>query len=173
MMVALFDHEEVGSQSSTGAGGPLLEYVLERLATASGCTRTEYLEALQKSHCVSADNAHAVHPNYSDRHELNNAPLVNDGVVVKTNVNQRYATSLRSLPAVLEAAENAGIELQKFSSRNDVGCGSTIGPIAATRLGIETVDVGVPQWSMHSIREMCHAQDVEDLVKLATSYLTR
>jgi aspartyl aminopeptidase len=173
MMIALFDHEEVGSQSNVGASGPLLEHVLERLATASGSTRIEYLASLQRSHCVSADNAHAVHPNYTDRHELNNAPLVNDGVVVKNNVNQRYATSPSSLGPIVQAASAAGVHLQTFSSRNNIACGSTIGPITATRIGIETVDIGVPQLSMHSIREMCGTKDPVDLVALLSAYFSR
>jgi aspartyl aminopeptidase len=173
MMIALFDHEEVGSQSSTGAGGPMLEHVLERLAYASGSSRSEFLSALQKSHCVSADNAHAVHPNYTDRHELNNAPYVNKGVVIKNNVNQRYATSPSSLVPIVHAASTAGLQLQAFSSRNNIACGSTIGPITATRLGIETVDIGVPQLSMHSIREMCGTRDPVELVSLLRAYFSR
>lgn len=173
MMIALFDHEEVGSQSSNGAGGPLLEHVLERLSAAAGSTRTEFLTALQKSHCVSADNAHAVHPNYTDRHELNNAPYVNEGIVIKNNVNQRYATSPSSLVPIVHAASTAGVNLQTFSSRNNIACGSTIGPITATRIGIETVDIGVPQLSMHSIREMCGTKDPLDLVALLGAYFSR
>jgi aspartyl aminopeptidase len=173
MMIALFDHEEVGSQSSQGAGGPMLEHVLERLSVAAGSSRSEYLVSLQKSHCVSADNAHAVHPNYVDRHELNNAPFVNEGVVVKTNVSQRYATSPKSIVPIVHAAATAGINLQTFSSRNNIACGSTIGPITATRIGIETVDVGVPQLSMHSIREMCGTKDPVDLVALLSAYFSR
>ena len=173
MMIALFDHEEVGSQSSTGAGGPILEHVLERLASASGATRVDFLTALQKSHCVSADNAHAVHPNYVDRHDLHNAPYVNEGVVVKTNVNQRYATSSGSIVPIVHAAASSGVQLQTFSSRNNIACGSTIGPITATRLGIETVDIGVPQLSMHSIREMCGTKDPVDLVALLRAYFLR
>ena len=173
MMIALFDHEEVGSQSDNGAGGPLLEHVLERLASVSGSTRSEFLTALQKSHCVSADNAHAVHPNYTDRHELNNAPYVNEGVVVKNNVSQRYATSPSSVVPIVHAAVTAGVNLQTFSSRNNIACGSTIGPITATRLGIETVDIGVPQLSMHSIREMCGTKDPVDLVALLGAYFSR
>lgn len=173
MMVALFDHEEVGSQSNTGAGGPLLEHVLEQIAYASGSNRSEFLATLQKSHCISVDNAHSVHPNYTDRHELNNAPLVNAGVVVKLNVNQRYATSASSLVPVMHAAASAGLHLQSFSSRNNIACGSTIGPITATRLGIDTVDIGVPQLSMHSIREMCGVKDPIDLFALLSAYLSR
>lgn len=172
-MIALFDHEEVGSQSSIGAGGPMLEHVLERLASASGSSRSEFLAALQKSHCVSADNAHAVHPNYTERHELNNAPYVNEGVVVKTNVNQRYATSPASLVPIVHAAATAGVHLQTFSSRNNIACGSTIGPITATSLGIETVDIGVPQLAMHSIREMCGTKDPVDLIALLGAYFSR
>ncbi len=122
---------------------------------------------------MSVDNAHAVHPNYVDRHEMNNAPLINHGVVVKHNANQRYATSASSLLPVVAAAEKAKVSLQTFSSRNNIACGSTIGPIAATRLGIDTVDIGVPQLSMHSIREMCGTKDPLDLVALMRSYLKR
>jgi len=173
MMIALFDHEEVGSQSASGAAGPLLEHVLERLTAVSGASRSEYLAALQKSHCVSADNAHAVHPNYTDRHELNNAPQINAGIVVKTNVSQRYATSARSVVPIMHAAATAGVQLQAFSSRNNIACGSTIGPITSTRIGIETVDIGVPQLSMHSIREMCGTKDPADLVALLGAYFSR
>ncbi|MEY4657144.1 MAG: putative family aminopeptidase 2 [Actinomycetota bacterium] len=173
VMIALFDHEEVGSQSSQGAGGPMLEHVLERLSVAAGSSRSDYLASLQKSHCVSADNAHAVHPNYVDRHEMNNAPFVNEGVVVKTNVSQRYATSPRSIVPIVRAASTAGVNLQTFSSRNNIACGSTIGPITATRIGIETVDIGVPQLSMHSIREMCGTKDPIDLIALLNAYFLR
>jgi aspartyl aminopeptidase len=151
----------------------MLEHVLERLAYASGSSRSEFLAALQKSHCVSVDNAHAVHPNYTDRHELNNAPYVNKGVVIKSNVNQRYATSPSSHVPVVHAASTVGLQLQAFSSRNNIACGSTIGPITATRMGIETVDIGVPQLSMHSIREMCGVQDPVDLVALLRAYFLR
>jgi len=172
-VAVLFDHEEVGSSSVDGAAGPLIEHLFESLIYEQGRTRIDFLRAIENTSLLSMDNSHGVHPNHPEKHDLDNAPTLGGGVAVKNNVNQRYATSIRSLPGVLEAARNAGVNLQKFSSRNDVGCGSTIGPIAATRLGIETVDVGVPQWSMHSIREMCHASDVEDLAKLAVAYLTR
>jgi len=151
----------------------MLEHVLERLTVAAGSSRSDYLVSLQKNHCVSADNAHAVHPNYVDRHELNNAPFVNEGVVVKSNVSQRYATSPKSLVPIVHAAATAGVNLQTFTSRNNIACGSTIGPITATRIGIETVDIGVPQLSMHSIREMCGTKDPVDLVALLSAYFSR
>jgi aspartyl aminopeptidase len=173
MIIALFDHEEVGSESASGAAGPMLEHVLEFLSLHNNGSRSDYLSLLQHSHCLSVDNAHAVHPNYVDRHELNNAPLINHGVVVKHNANQRYATAASSLLPVISAAEDAVISLQTFSSRNNIACGSTIGPIAATRLGIDTVDIGVPQLSMHSVREMCGTKDPVDLVALMRSYLKR
>lgn len=172
-MVVLFDHEEVGSSSPDGAASPIVEHVLEALSLAAGGSRTSYLNGLSRTRLLSMDNSHGVHPNHPEKHDLDNAPTLGAGVAVKINVNQRYATSTRSLPFVQDAARRAGVILQRFSSRNDVGCGSTIGPIAATRLGIDTVDVGVPQWSMHSIRELVHASDVESLAKLAVAYLRR
>lgn len=162
-MIVLNDHEEVGSGSTTGAAGPLLERVLERHVLARGGDRDALLRALAASTCVSADNAHAVHPNYTDRHDPAHAPLVNAGPAIKINVNQRYATSSTTAALFRRACERAGVPHQVFVSRNNVPCGSTIGPITATRLGIDTVDVGVPQLSMHSARELCGVEDPPSL----------
>ena len=170
-IAALFDHEEVGSDSTTGAGGPLLEHVLERLALSLEKSRAEYLAMLPKSACLSCDNAHAVHPNYQERHDLKHAPLINRGVALKSNSNQRYATSAISAVAFLAACQSAGVANQTFVSRNNMPCGSTIGPITATRLGIDTVDVGVPQLSMHSAREVCGVSDAADLPRIVRAFL--
>ena len=158
-VIALFDHEEVGSESETGAAGPLLGRTLERLVLAAGGDRDDYLRALAASTCVSADNAHAVHPNYPERHEPGHRPMVNAGPALKTNVNQRYATSAPTAALFRRCCLAAGVPVQSFVSRNNVACGSTIGPVTATRLGIATVDVGVPQLSMHSARELCGVDD--------------
>jgi aspartyl aminopeptidase len=170
-VAALFDHEEVGSSSATGAAGPVLEHLLERIAVSLGKSRAEYLAMLPKSSCLSCDNAHAVHPNYQERHDPKHAPLINRGVALKTNANQRYATTAVSQAEFLSACERAGVESQVFSSRNNMPCGSTIGPITATRLGIDTVDIGVPQLSMHSAREVCGVHDAADLRKIIGAYL--
>lgn len=172
-LVALFDHEEVGSESTTGAAGPLLETTIERIAIAAGLDRAGFLGGLAKSHCISADNAHAIHPNYPDRHDQNHAPLINNGIALKSNSSQRYATSARSSVPVYAAAEKAHVNIQHFSSKNTMPCGSTIGPITATRLGIETVDIGLPQLAMHSIREMCGSEDPVSLYKLIKQYFVR
>jgi aspartyl aminopeptidase len=158
-VIALFDHEEVGSESSTGAAGPMLEHVLERLTLAAAGDRASFLAALQSSVCVSADNAHAVHPNYPERHEVAHRPEVNRGPAIKMNSNQRYATTARGAARFQAACEAADVPWQVFVSRNNMPCGTTIGPITATRLGIETLDVGVPQLSMHSARELCGVED--------------
>jgi aspartyl aminopeptidase len=158
-LIVLNDHEEVGSASTTGAQGPFLETVIERLVLARGGTRDDLHRALRASACVSADNAHAVHPNYVERHEPSHQPIVNAGPAVKVNSNQRYATSASTAARFQAACERAGVPWQVFVSRNNMPCGSTIGPVTATRLGIDTVDVGVPQLSMHSARELCGADD--------------
>lgn len=158
-MIVLNDHEEVGSSSTTGAGGPLLERVLERHVRARGGDRDELLRSLAASICISADNAHAIHPNYPERHDPGHHPLVNGGPAIKINSNQRYATSSATAAAFRRACEAAAVPVQTFVSRNNMPCGSTIGPITATRLGIDTVDVGVPQLSMHSARELCGTAD--------------
>jgi aspartyl aminopeptidase len=170
-VIALFDHEEVGSESTTGAAGPLLEHVLERIGLGLGVTRAQHLAALAGSACLSADNAHAVHPNYPERHEPGHRPIVNEGPAVKLNANQRYATSAETAATFTRACDRAGVPWQTFVSRNNMPCGSTIGPITATRLGIATVDVGVPQLSMHSARELCGVRDPLWLSAAATAWL--
>jgi aspartyl aminopeptidase len=170
-VVALFDHEEVGSESTTGAAGPLLEHMLERIAHSIGKSRHDYLAMLPGSSCLSCDNAHAVHPNYPERHDPKHAPFINRGVALKSNSNQRYATSPSSAVAFLSACTAAKVNHQLFVSRNSMPCGSTIGPITATRLGIDTVDVGVPQLSMHSAREVCGVHDALDLPRIAGEFL--
>lgn len=158
MLVCLFDHEEVGSASTTGAAGPLLEHVVGELLRVRGLTDARF-DFLRKSLCISADNAHGLHPNYPERHDANHAPIVNHGPALKRNVNQRYATSAKGAATMRRLAAEAGVPLQEFVSNNAMPCGSTIGPITATRLGIETVDIGVPQLAMHSARETCGAAD--------------
>lgn len=172
-VVVLFDHEEIGSQSATGAESNLLPHVLERMLHAAGLTRDGYLRVLMQAHAVSSDNAHAVHPNYPERHDLDNAPLFNRGIAVKWNANQRYATTIDALDPVLRAARATTMELQHFSSKNTMPCGSTIGPITASVLGIPTVDIGIPQLSMHSSREVCGTDDAVRLHRLLAAYFAR
>jgi aspartyl aminopeptidase len=126
---------------------------------ARGGDRDDLLRALARSHCISADNAHAVHPNYVERHDPGHRPIVNAGPAIKINSNQRYATSSATAELFRRSCEAAGVPHQVFVSRNNMPCGSTIGPLTATRLGIDTVDVGVPQLSMHSARELCGTED--------------
>ena len=158
-VIVLNDHEEVGSSSTTGAAGPLLGQVLERHVAARGGGRDELMRSFAGSSCISADNAHAIHPNYPERHDHDHGPIVNRGPAIKINSNQRYATSSATAALFRRACEAVGVPHQTFVSRNNMPCGSTIGPITATRLGIDTVDVGVPQLSMHSARELCGTAD--------------
>lgn len=162
-VLVLYDHEEVGSQSATGAGGVVLSNVLERISAAQGVDRAGHLERSARSYVVSADGAHATHPNYVDRHEPKHHIAVNGGVVVKRNSNQRYASDGVSEAPFRAACEAAGVPVQTYIHRNDLPCGSTIGPVTAARLGAPTIDVGAPQLAMHSIREMAGAADVAHL----------
>ncbi|MEZ6017404.1 MAG: M18 family aminopeptidase [Planctomycetota bacterium] len=159
VVLALFDHEEVGSASRGGAAGPPLEHIMERLVLARGGGREDLLRALAASFCVSADMAHATHPNYVERHEPDHLVFMNRGPVLKVNQNQRYATEALTAARFESACRAAGAPMQSFVTRTDLGCGSTIGPLTATRLGLPTVDVGVPQLSMHSSRELCGVLD--------------
>ena len=171
-MIVLNDHEEVGSASSTGAAGPLLESIIGRLVSTRGGSNDDLPRALAGSLCISADNAHAIHPNYRERHEPGHHLVVNGGPALKVNANQRYATSGETAAAFQVACEAAGVPWQVFVSHNNMPCGSTIGPITATRLGIATADVGVPQLSMHSSRELCGAEDPEFLAAALTSFFS-
>ncbi len=171
-MVVLNDHEEVGSSSASGAAGPFLEQVIDRLVAARGGSVDDRARSLAGSVCVSADNAHAVHPNYPERHEPGHRPIVNAGPAIKVNGNQRYATSAETASLFQRACVEAGVPWQVFVSRNNMPCGSTIGPITSTRLGIATVDVGVPQLSMHSARELCGVDDPIHLSHALTAFLS-
>jgi aspartyl aminopeptidase len=172
-MVTLFDNEEVGSDSTAGAGGTVLADAVHRTVQAlCGASPGEGLaqRTARNSFLVSADMAHALHPNYMDKHETNHAPAMHKGVVVKHNANQRYATTSVTATLFRECAAVENVPTQDFVVRNDMGCGSTIGPILSTNLGIRTVDVGVPQLSMHSIREMCGTEDIEICAKHFTAF---
>ncbi|MBC3185562.1 M18 family aminopeptidase [Corynebacterium sp. zg-331] len=167
-MLAAFDHEEVGSASTRGAAGPLLGEVLDRIAVACGIDpRPMYA----RSTMVSADAAHAVHPNYPEKHDSEHRPLLNHGPVMKINANQRYASTAATTAMWRRCCAAAGVPTQIFAGNNAVPCGSTIGPISATRLGIDTVDVGIPLLSMHSAREVCGAQDMVWFREALEAYL--
>jgi len=165
--VVLYDHEEVGSRSAQGAAGPFLRDCLERLTLAHSDGATDaHHRAIQRSFLVSADMAHAVHPNYADKHEPRHQPLLGQGPVIKSNVNQSYATDAESFGLFATLCREAEVTPQVFVTRTDLGCGSTIGPITAGQLGIKTVDVGNPMLSMHSIREMAATADVEKMIRV-------
>lgn len=168
-VIALFDHEEVGSSSTHGAAGPRLEWLLTALGNGD---QASSIDRLALSHCLSVDNAHAIHPNYPERHEPNHAPRPNAGPVIKGNANQRYASTPESQVPFVRACAEADVPYQVFVSNNSQPCGSTIGPITATRLGIPTLDIGIAQLSMHSARELCGATDPLLLVRALTAYLS-
>jgi len=159
-VLALFDHEEVGSTSDHGAQSNLLGTVLERIVLAAGGSREDFLRRLPVSLLASADMAHATHPNYPERHEPSHLIEVNGGPVLKVHPNLRYATDGRTAAAFELACRQAGVPLQRYEHRADLPCGSTIGPMASARTGIPTVDVGAAQLAMHSARELMGAHDV-------------
>jgi len=180
-LVTVFDHEEVGSGSFTGADSCILRDLLKRILTAIKvhensqqgmiCKGQGLAIAIRKSFCISVDNAHAVHPNYSEVSEARHDIQLNNGPVFKINCKQRYATECEGEYIVEELAKQAEIPFQKFVCRQDLPCGTTIGPLTAKNSGIRTFDIGNPQLSMHSIRETCGPADIGYMVKLLTKFL--
>ncbi len=170
-LVVLYDHEEVGSRSSQGAAGTFLEDTLARLAADAEAGGAQNLaRAVARSWLVSADMAHAVHPNYADRHEPGHRPKIGAGPVIKVNTNQAYATDAESAGFFAALCARVGVVPQHFVSRSDLGCGSTIGPISAARVGIRTVDVGAPMLSMHWCRDMSGADDVQPMIDVLAAF---
>lgn len=201
-LVACFDHEEIGSLSAHGADSNLLPAILRRLSVIPSSssesdlsTSTAFEQTLSTSFLLSADMAHAIHPNYTQKYERNHGPAINAGPVIKINANQRYATNSPGIVLVQEVAKRApppalsssngngngngsndnkpGVPLQLFVVKNDSPCGSTIGPMLSAKLGVRTLDLGNPQLSMHSIRETGGSRDVEYAVRLFEGFLGR
>ena len=154
-ILCLFNHEEVGSTSAAGAAGNLLPLLIHRIFKG-----IDQSEVLAKSTLVSADGAHATHPNYLEKHDLDHEIRMNAGIAIKRNSNERYATNAIGQATAQNICESNTIPYQLFSNRSDLACGSTIGPISSANLGINTIDLGVPQLSMHSTRELCGESDV-------------
>ncbi len=158
-LCAFFDHEEVGSESAAGAGGSFIADVLARLAGNAGLDGEDQRRMLARSFFISADMAHGWHPNFPAAYEPCHHALVNAGPVIKSNANQRYSTTGETAARFMALCARAGVPCQQYAHRTDLGCGSTIGPIVAARLGIPSVDVGSPMWAMHSIRESAGVLD--------------
>lgn len=156
------DHEEVGSASACGAQGPFLQQVIERVWPDN----EDRNRMIASSMMISADNAHGIHPNYSDKHDQNHGPMLNAGPVIKINANQRYATNSFTSAVFKQLCDDVKVKYQAFVARTDMGCGSTIGPITASEVGIETIDIGVPTFGMHSIRELAGSEDAFNLANV-------
>ena len=169
-MFVSFDHEELGSQSRSGASGPFLSAIIERLYASLGAGVEERARGLSGSWCLSADAGHSVHPNYRERHDPNERPLAGQGPMLKVNAQQRYASDAHGEALWRAACEKAGVSWQTFVSNNDMPCGSTIGPLTATNIGLRTLDVGVPLLSMHSARELAHVRDLHALALVVEAF---
>jgi aspartyl aminopeptidase len=172
LVCALFDHEEVGSESYKGAAGCFLADVLERIAAETAANRTDYQRALAHSFMISVDMAHAYQPNFPAAYDNQHKVLVNQGVVIKTNANQRYSTDSVSAALFMDWCQQAEVPYQFYAHRCDLACGSTIGPLISAKLGIRTVDVGCPLWAMHSIRESAGVLDHHYMIKVLTQFFS-
>ncbi|MCK4302912.1 MAG: M18 family aminopeptidase, partial [Candidatus Eisenbacteria sp.] len=171
-IIALFDSEEIGSQTSGGAGSSFLDSVLERICLTHAQPREAWHRALAHSMLISVDGAHAVHPSYADFHDPHHRPILNGGPVLKINAQQRYATNASTRCWFEYCARRAGVPLQYYVHRTDLPCGSTIGPMTATRLGVPVVDVGSPMLSMHSIRETGGVEDQHRMIQVLMEHFS-
>ena len=169
-LAAFFDHEEIGSGTQQGADSSLLQELIERIGLALGISREDQFRAMHRSFLISADMAHAFHPSYAEKYDRDYAPAMNQGPVVKINGNYRYTSTSDSILRFLELCEAAGIRAQKFMTRSDMPCGSTVGPVVSALLGIPAVDIGNPMWAMHSARETCGVMDHKALIKVLKQY---
>lgn len=172
-VLAVFNNEEVGSGTRQGADSTFLADVLRRINAAMGRNEEEYLTAVANSFLVSADNAHAVHPAHPEHADANEAPVMNGGIVMKYNASQKYTTDAVSAAVFQQICEEAGVALQRYSNRADLPGGSTLGNISTAHVSVHSVDIGLPQLSMHSACEVAGARDAEDLVKAMTVYYSR
>lgn len=171
-MAIMWDNEEIGSETAQGAGSPFAAHVLERISLALKLSREDFFCFLRRSLCLSVDLAHAMHPNYLERHEPRHPVLMQRGIVLKSNAQSRYASDGRSSAAIVNLCHQHHIPIQTFVTRGDIPCGSTIGPIHACKTGMPTVDIGCPQLSMHSCRELIACQDHLDMCRLLTAFYT-
>lgn len=169
-MVMFWDNEEIGSQTSQGSGSPFFNSILERITLRFNQNREDYFVLTNNSICLSIDQAHALHPSYPEKHDLKHAPLLGKGITLKYNAQHRYATSAETEAEIIHLCKINNIPYQKFVNRNDLGCGSTIGPIFSTVSGIKCVDIGTPQLSMHSARELTSCQDQLSMCLLTQAF---
>jgi len=167
LQMALFcDHEEIGSRSKEGASSPFFSHVLERIAYSLKLNTEDLLLMQNRSLCISIDMAHALNPNYPTKHEPHHTPLLGKGIVLKYNADQKYASNALSAAQIIKTCKELDLSYQSYACRSDIPCGSTIGPLIAATTGMNTVDIGCPQLSMHSIREVIATQDYIDMVRL-------
>ncbi len=170
ILCAFFDHEEIGSESIKGADGSFLPDVLERISLCLESDVEGYKQALANSFLISADMAHAYHPNFASAYEPNHKVLVNSGPVIKVNANHRYTSETVSEAMFIRYCEQADVPWQKYTHRTNIPCGSTIGPMTSARLGIRSVDVGNPMWAMHSVRESAGVLDHLSMIDVLTCF---
>lgn len=172
LVCAFFDHEEIGSKSHIGAAGNFLTDVLQRISIATSSDREAMSCASANSFLISADMAHAYHPNFASAYEADHSVIVNQGPAIKSNANRRYSTESISTAHFIRWCKEADVPYQRYSHRSDLPCGSTIGPIASAQLGIRSVDIGCPMWAMHSVRESAGVQDHEYMIKVLKQFFS-
>lgn len=169
-MMVLWDNEEIGSNTAQGASSPFIAQTIERITLALKLSREEYFQLISRSLCASVDLGHALHPNYKDKHEPRHLALLNGGIIIKTNAQNRYASDARSTATIISLCHKNHIPFQKYVSRGDIPCGTTVGPIHAHITGMPTIDIGISQLSMHSCREIMGAQDILALCNLLKAF---